>query len=46
MGVASSSFFEPIDPNEGGVFDLVEITPGTTMADDLGLEQSDNRLVA
>ncbi len=35
---------EPIDPFEGGVLDLVEITPGTTVVNDLGLEQSDDRL--
>jgi hypothetical protein len=37
---------EPIDPFEGGILDLVEITPGTTVMNDLGLEQSDDRLVA
>src|SRR4030095_6733043 len=35
---------EPIDPFEGSVLDLVEMTPGTTVMNDLGLKQSDDRL--
>ena len=37
---------EPIDPIECGVLDIVELTPGTTVVNDLGLKQSDDRLVA
>src|SRR5262245_43267303 len=43
-GVSSWVVVEPIDPFEGGVLDLVELTPGTTVVNDLGLEQSDDRL--
>ena len=35
---------EPIDPIECGVLDIVKLTPGTTVVNDLGLEQSDDRL--
>src|SRR5215207_7382951 len=44
MGVASSSFFEPIDPLEGRVFDLVELPPRAPGVNDLGLVQPDDRL--
>src|SRR5215470_4877723 len=43
-GVSSWVVVEPIDPIECGVLDIVELTPGTTMVNDLGLEQSDDRL--
>src|SRR5262245_62865383 len=43
-GVSSWVVVEPIAPFESGVLDLVEITPGTTVVNDLGLEQSDDRL--
>src|SRR5262249_44172549 len=43
-GVSSWVVVEPIDPIEGGVLDIVELTPGTTVVNDLGLEQSDDRL--
>jgi len=43
-GVSSWVVVEPIDPFESGVLDPIEITPGTTMVNDLGLEQSDDRL--
>jgi len=35
---------EPIDQIECGVLDIVELTPGITVVNDLGLEQSDDRL--
>ena len=35
---------EPIDPFESRVLDPFQITPGTTVVNDLGLEQSDDRL--
>ena len=35
---------EPIDPFESGVLDPIEISPGTAALNDLGLEQSDDRL--
>ena len=36
------AFVEPINPNEGGVLDLVEIAPGATVMDDLGFVESDD----
>src|SRR5262245_47276691 len=35
---------EPIDPFERRVLDIVEISPRATAVNDLGLEQSDDRL--
>src|SRR5262249_41944937 len=43
-GVSSWVVVEPIDPFESGVLDVVEISPGATAVNDLGLEQSDDRL--
>ena len=42
MGVASSSFFEPIDPFEGRIFDIVKFTPGAAAVNDLGRVQPDD----
>ena len=37
---------EPIDPIQCGVLDIVEMTPGTAVVNDLGFVESDDRLVA
>ena len=39
-----SSVVEPVHPFECGVFDVIEIAPGASWTDDLGLEQADEGL--
>jgi len=33
---------EPVDPFQGGVFDVVEASPGSSLADDFGLVEPDD----
>jgi hypothetical protein len=33
---------EPVDPGQGGVLDGIQVAPGASGTDDLGLEQSDD----
>lgn len=43
-GFEQAAVVEPVDPLEHGELDVVDVTPRTVSADDLGLEQSDDRL--
>ena len=43
-GFEESSVVEPVDVFEGGVFDLVEVSPGSSVVDQLGFVQPDHRL--
>jgi hypothetical protein len=38
------AMIEPVDPFERRVFDRIEVPPGAAVTDDLGLEQTDDRL--
>jgi hypothetical protein len=43
-GRQEPALVEPVDPLQGGVFDLVQAPPWATPADQLGLVQADDRL--
>ena len=43
-GFEKPSVIEPVDPFEGGEFDVLDAAPGPAAPDDLGFEQADNAL--
>jgi hypothetical protein len=43
-GLQEPAVVEPVDPLQGGVFDLVQALPGATPTDQFGLLQADDRL--
>ena len=43
-GLQQSMVVEPVDPLQGGVFDVLDPLPGAAPADQLGLVQPDDRL--
>ena len=44
VGFEEAAVVEPVDPFEGGVFEVVEAAPGAAVADELGLVEADDRL--
>ena len=42
-GSEESGGVEPVDPFQGGVFDVVEVFPWSSLTDDFGLEEPDHR---
>ena len=43
-GFEDAAVVEPVDPFQGGVFDVVEVLPWSLASDDFGLIEADDRL--